>query len=91
MNNLTPLEFKNQRIITTKVLAEEFGTEEGNIQKNYSRNEKEYVGVSRLTEITESNYDYAKEIALAVINTLIKFEWIHLNKMQEYWGKMNVN
>lgn len=52
---------------------------------------KEYVGVSRLTEITESNYDYAKEIALAVINTLIKFEWIHLNKMQEYWGKMNVN
>ncbi|MFR5643611.1 MAG: ORF6N domain-containing protein [Clostridium paraputrificum] len=43
MNNLTPLEFKNQRIITTKVLAEEFGTEEGNIQKNYSRNEKRFL------------------------------------------------
>lgn len=43
MNNLTPLEFKNQRIITTKVLAEDFGTEEGNIQKNYSRNEKRFL------------------------------------------------
>lgn len=52
---------------------------------------KEYVGVSRLTEITETNYDYAKEIALAVINTLIKFEWIHLNKMQEYWKSKNIN
>lgn len=52
---------------------------------------KEYLGVSRLTEITEVNYDYAKEIALAVVNTLIKFEWIHLNKMQEFWGNKNMN
>lgn len=43
MNKLMPIEFKNQRIITTKVLAEEFGTEEGNIQKNYSRNEKRFL------------------------------------------------
>jgi hypothetical protein len=52
---------------------------------------KEYLGVSRLTEITAVNYDYAKEIALAVVNTLIKFEWIHLNKMQEFWGNKNMN
>lgn len=43
MNKLIPMEFKNQRIMTTKVLAEEFGTEEGNIQKNYSRNEKRFI------------------------------------------------
>ncbi len=43
MNNLIPLEFKNQRIITTKVLAEEFGTEEKNIQMNFSRNEERFV------------------------------------------------
>lgn len=43
MNKIIPMEFKNQRIITTKVLAEEFGTEEGNIQKNYSRNEKRFI------------------------------------------------
>ncbi|BDU81589.1 ORF6N domain-containing protein [Clostridium perfringens] len=43
MNNLIPLEFQNQRIITTKVLAEEFGTEEKNIQMNFSRNEERFV------------------------------------------------
>lgn len=43
MRKLIPLEFKNQRIITTKVLAEQFGTEEGNIQKNFSNNEKRFT------------------------------------------------
>jgi len=43
MSKLIPMEFRNQRIMTTKVLAEEFGTEEGNIQKNYSRNEKRFI------------------------------------------------
>lgn len=43
MNKLIPIEFKNQRIMTTKVLADEFGTDEGNIQKNFSRNEKRFV------------------------------------------------
>lgn len=43
MSNLMPIEFKNQRIMTTKVLADEFGTDEGNIQKNFSRNEKRFV------------------------------------------------
>lgn len=47
---------------------------------------KEYLGISSLEEITEVNYDSAKEIALAVVNTLIKFEWIHLKKIQEFWG-----
>lgn len=40
---LVKLDFNNQRIMTTKVLAEQFGTEEGNIQKNFSRNEKRFV------------------------------------------------
>lgn len=43
MSKLIPMEFKNQRIMTTKVLAEEFGTEEENIQMNYSRNEKRFI------------------------------------------------
>lgn len=42
MSNLIPLEFKNQRIITTKVLAEEFGTEEKNIQMNFSNNQSRF-------------------------------------------------
>lgn len=43
MDKLIPMEFKNQRIMTTKVLAEEFGTEEENIQMNFSRNEKRFI------------------------------------------------
>lgn len=43
MSKLMPLEFKNQRIVTTKALAQEYGTEEGNIQKNFSRNEKRFT------------------------------------------------
>lgn len=38
MQNLIPLEFKNQRIMTTKVLAEQFATEENNIKVNFQRN-----------------------------------------------------
>ena len=43
IQSLVKLDFNNQRIMTTKVLAEQFGTEEGNIQKNFSRNEKRFV------------------------------------------------
>ena len=41
--NFKILEFKNQRIITTKVLAEQFGTEEVNISKNFKRNETRFI------------------------------------------------
>lgn len=43
MNKIIPMEFENQRIMTTKVLAEEFGTEEGNIQRNFGRNERRFI------------------------------------------------
>ena len=43
MNKLIPLEFNKQRIMTTKVLAQEYGTEEKNIQMNFSNNEKRFT------------------------------------------------
>ena len=43
MNKLMPLEFKNQRIILTKVLSDEFGTEERRITENFKRNEERFV------------------------------------------------
>ncbi|WP_286910687.1 ORF6N domain-containing protein [Clostridium sp. UBA1652] len=43
MNKLKPLEFKKQRIITTKVLAEEFGTEEKNVQMNFANNHTRFI------------------------------------------------
>ncbi len=38
MNKLMPLEFKSQRIMTTKVLSDEYGTEENNIKNNFNNN-----------------------------------------------------
>ncbi|WP_026881365.1 ORF6N domain-containing protein [Clostridium akagii] len=43
MNNLIPIEFNNQRIMTTKILADEFGTEEKNIQMNFSNNQSRFI------------------------------------------------
>lgn len=42
-NKLTPLEYKNQRIMTTKILAEQYGTEETNIQTNFTRNQSRFI------------------------------------------------
>lgn len=42
MNKLTPIEFRNQRIITTKVLAEQFGASEKNITDNFSNNKERF-------------------------------------------------
>lgn len=43
MNNLIPIEFKNQRIMTATTLAEQFGTEPKNIQMNYGNNKERFV------------------------------------------------
>lgn len=43
MSKLMPIEFKNQRIMTTKVLAEQFGTNEQNISKNFTRNQSRFI------------------------------------------------
>jgi hypothetical protein len=43
LNSLVPVEYKNQRIMTTKVLAEAYGAEENNINKNFSNNKDRFV------------------------------------------------
>lgn len=42
MQELIPIEFKNQRIMTTKTLAEQFGTEENNIKNNFNNNKNRF-------------------------------------------------
>lgn len=42
MYNLTPIEHKNQRVITTQQLAEVFETEVTNIKTNFSRNKEHF-------------------------------------------------
>lgn len=43
MNELTVIERENQRVMTTAVLAEEYGTTEKRISENFSRNAERYV------------------------------------------------
>ena len=42
MNELIPLEFRNQRIMTTSVIAESYGTTEKVISNNFNRNKDKY-------------------------------------------------
>lgn len=48
---------------------------------------KEYLGVSRFTEITEVNYEFAKEMSISLVSDICHFEWEHLRELQEKWGK----
>jgi hypothetical protein len=43
MKELKPIEFKNKRIITTKLLAEQFETNEQNISRNFTRNQDRFI------------------------------------------------
>ena len=43
MDKLTPVEYKSQRIVTTKFLAEQYGTDENNIIKNFNSNKSRFV------------------------------------------------
>ena len=42
-NKLKPIEYKDQRIMTTKILAEQYGTNEQNISRNFTRNEERFI------------------------------------------------
>jgi hypothetical protein len=43
MNELIPIVFNNKRIMTTKFLADEYGTDEKNIQMNYLNNQDRFI------------------------------------------------
>lgn len=77
MNELIPIEFKNQRIMTTKTLAEQFGTEDKIIQQNFKRNEERFVEGKHYYRLTgkelkefkanlhlEGNLKFASELIL---------------------------
>ncbi|MZK53501.1 ORF6C domain-containing protein [Clostridium beijerinckii] len=77
MNKLMPLEFKNQRIMLTKVLADEFGTDDKIIQQNFKRNEGRFTKGKHYYRLTgdelkefkanlhlEGNLKFASELIL---------------------------
>ncbi|KNF09845.1 hypothetical protein CLPU_1c00100 [Gottschalkia purinilytica] len=43
------------------------------------------LGVRKLTEINESNYEKAKEIAIDFTKVFCKYDWDYLSEMQKVW------
>ena len=73
MNKLAPIEFKNQRIMTTKTLAEEFGTEENNINKNFSRNKERFVQGKHYYQLQGDELQEFKRVMTNSTDPSIKF------------------
>ena len=49
---------------------------------------KDLVDCKKITEINETNYEEARQIAIALTETICKFEWKQLNRLQrEVWSK----
>ncbi|GAA0234381.1 hypothetical protein GCM10008921_18370 [Metaclostridioides mangenotii] len=64
MNNLIPINFKKQNVITTELLAEVYGTDVKNISNNFNRNKK--------------NFEKNKHYYLLEGEELKEFKGIHL-------------
>ncbi|WP_029791777.1 ORF6N domain-containing protein [Metaclostridioides mangenotii] len=65
MNNLVPIKFENQNVITTELLAEVYGTDTANIRNNFKRN--------------KDNFEEGKHYYLLEGKELKDFKATHLN------------
>lgn len=50
---------------------------------------KNFLGVSKLTDIGVEKYDLAKEIATKITDVICEYEWESLNKLQKGWARFN--
>lgn len=46
---------------------------------------KDLVDCKKITEINETNYEEARQITIALTETICKFEWKHLSRAQSIW------
>lgn len=67
------LEFNNQRIMTTKVLAEQYGTEENNINKNFSNNKERFIGGKHYFQLTGEELKEFKRVVNISNDPSMKF------------------
>ena len=47
------------------------------------------LNIKKLSEVDESNYEIAKEIAVNLVETICKYDWLHLQELQELWKRNN--
>lgn len=73
MNKLVPVEFKNQRIMTTKVLAEQYGTEETNIKTNFNNNKDRFIEGKHYYQLTGDELKEFKRVVNDINDPSIKF------------------
>lgn len=73
MEKLIPLEFKSQRIMTTKVLAQEFGTSKDNIKTNFNRNKERFIEGKHYYQLQGDELKEFKRIVTGSNDPSIKF------------------
>ena len=78
MHELIPVVFKNQRIMTTKVLAEQFGTEEVNISKNYTRNEERFISGKHFIKLEGDDLREFKTTYLKDDSSMLRVNCLYL-------------
>ncbi len=72
-NKLIPMEYKNQRIMTTKVLAEAYGTNEDNIKANFNRNKERFIEGKHYYQLEGEELKEFKRVVTKSNDPSIKF------------------
>lgn len=73
MSNLIPVEFNNQRIMTTKQLAEAYGTREENIKTNFNRNLERFIKGKHYYQLIGDELQEFKRVVTDCNDPSIKF------------------
>lgn len=73
MSKLIPLEFNKQRIMTTKVLAQEYGTEETNIKTNFNNNKERFIEGKHYYQLKGEELKEFKRVVNDINDPSIKF------------------
>jgi len=73
LNNLIPVEFNKQRIMTTKQLAEAYGTKEENIKTNFNRNLERFIKGKHYYQLIGDELQEFKRVVTDCNDPSIKF------------------
>lgn len=71
--DLKPMEFKNQRIMTTKTLAEVYGTKEENVKMNFNNNKDRFVNGKHYFQLSGEELKEFKRVVNNIDDPSIKF------------------
>jgi hypothetical protein len=47
------------------------------------------LDVNKRSEINETNYDIAKEISVDLIETICKYDWLEIKRLQKEWEELD--